>query len=1212
MNSSRPKKKKKPAVEAADFDPQLVLPPDQKDFRLMVALSPVPPPGSNRVTITLQFPSLPAAPMPIDVSAAVDSCADLNFIDYQFLVLNGVKLTKLRHPLPLRMVDSSIAASVTHVVKLPVCFDRFSVELTFAVYKLNTNFPVILGLPWLQQFDPEISFRQGRILSYPRDIRPEDVPFPDASEDFRMPFVPSLRFVSASQFVKDAKEAGGYEVISPRPTVPVDDQPEGLPSQFAEFKDVFEPAEVRGLPPRRPFDHKIELLDKDAPLPYHGLRKNSPAELEALQAYLQRAEAVGEIVRSSSPVRSAVLFAKKKDGSLRVCIDYRAVNKLTKKNRTPLPLISELLDRLSRAKYFACIDLADAYKQVRMAKGSEYLTAFGTRYGSFEYRVMPFGLCNAPATFQALINSTFHDMVDRFVVAYLDDILIFSETYEEHQQNIRKVLQRLRERHLYARLEKCKFLATSVEFLGYIISADGIAMDPKRVATITNWPVPRSAKDIQSFLGFCNFYRHFIRNYSGIAVPLTALTKTDVPFVWSPEAKAAFEKLKHVFSTADILRHCDPRLQYILETDASDFALGAVLSQVFEDGLRPVAFYSKKFTPAELNYTVHNKELLAIVRSFEHWRDYLEGAQHPVRVITDHRPLMYFNTKRDLDRQQARWAESLSRFDYAIEHRPGVKSGKPDALSRRSDYALTPADRTSDRLLHLFSAQLVQLESLSHEAIRLAQQADDDCVARALRLRSEPDASKDAGFSLDPNGLVRRHGRLYVPNSGDLRLRIVEDHHNRPLAGHPGRDRTYELVHRNFSWPGLKRFVTDFVASCTTCAQSKSSRTKPQGLLQPIPPPLRPWQKVTLDFIVSLPESNSFTAICVMVDPLTKMARFEPCTNEVDAPALAEIFVRRIVSQFGVPEIVLSDRGPQFISSFWRSLLARIGAQLRLSTAYRPQTDGQTEIVNGWLGQYLRSYSSYQQDDWADFLPLAEFAYNAAEHASTKVSPFFAMYGFNPCGADDGTSPIPANNDRRLTHADALAHADRMKEITSFVRKEIVLSQELQKKHYDAHRAQAPPLTVGQRVYVDARNIRVLRPSRKLGRKFIGPFPISEVIRRDVYRLKLPKHVRYHPVFHVQRLKPVVPSAIPGRIPDPPEPDVVDGAEEYEVEAVLNSRFRPGTRGPHRPVEYFVKWRGYDEGVDAWQPAENLDHASDAVIDFHNRNPKKPRPAPLP
>lgn len=1189
-------------VEATLFDPNLVKPPGQPQIlNLKTAMSPAVPSHITRVTTMLQFPNLPNAPGPIEVEALVDTGADVNFIDRDFLILNGVQPLKLKHPIPLAMVDSSRNVSVTHVVRLPVCFDRFKEELTFCVFPLK-GYQTILGMPFLKQFDPDLDFRRGCIASFP--YTPEEEP--------PLPEVPAIAFVSARQFRKDLAEAGQYGLlaatatISPTPTTTTTE----LPAQYADFADVFATAEMRGLPPRRPFDHRIELTDPNAPLPNSKPYKHSPAELEALWEYLNRAQATGEIVRSSSPARSSVLFVKKKDGSLRVCIDYRALNKITKKNRTPLPLIPELLDRLREAKYFARIDLADGYKQLRMAEGSEYLTAFGTRFGSFEYQVMPFGLCNAPATFQSLINTTFHDMVDQFVVAYLDDILIFSRTLEEHEDNVRKVLARLRKEQLYAKLEKCDFLATSVEFLGYIVSADGIAMDPKKIDAILAWPTPRNVKDTLSFLGFCNFYRQFIRNYSGIAAPLTRLTRKDVPFVWDATAEESFQALKHAFTTADILRHCDPRLPYLLETDASDYAYGAVLSQEFEDGLRPVAFYSKKFTPAELNYSIHNKELLSIVRAFEHWRDYLEGAQHKVRVITDHQPLMYFNTKRVLDRQQARWSVSLSRFDFSIEHRPGVKSGKPDALSRRSDHALTDADATEERVLNLFAAQLWQLESLSHETIRLAQQSDDHSRSLADRLRKDTAATGEKDYKLDPKGLIRWRGRLYVPDTGELRLRIMEENHNAPMAGHPGQTGTWELVRRHFYWPGQRVDINRFVGSCPTCARAKHARAKPAGLLKPIPPPERPWETVTLDFITSLPDSNGHTAILVMVDPLSKMAKFEPCGNDIDAPTLAECFVRRVVSQFGIPRALISDRGPQFTSHFWRSLTARLGTSLNLSTAFRPQVDGQTEIVNGWLGQYLRSFSCYQQDDWCDLLPLAEFAYNTSVHSTTGVSPFFAMYGFDPRGGDEATVPLLKPGDRRFTHHDALAKADKLRSLHEFLRRQIAIAQDIHKRYYDRRRTSPPQFKEGDLVYLDARNIRASRPSRKLSPKHLGPFPVDKVVRPDVYRLRLPPTMRIHPVFDVQLLKPVAANPYPGRVLREPEPEIVDGEEMWEVEAITDSRWFG--RGRQREVRYHVRWRGFGPEYDTWEPAANVEGSGDLVSDFHTRHPSKPRPRPLP
>ena len=352
-------------------------------------------------------------------------------------------------------------------------------------------------------------------------------------------------------------------------------------------------------------------------------------------------------------------------------MDYRGLNKVTKKNRYSLPLISGLLEQLGRAKIFTKIDLRGAYNLVRIKEGDEWKTAFRTRYGHFEYNVMPFGLTNAPAVFQHMMNDIFREHLDDFVVIYLDDILIFSKNEGEHEKHVRLVLEKLRERGLYAKLEKCLFHQTEMEFLGFIATTDGLKMDPKKVEAIVSWEVPKTVRDVQCFLGFANFYRIFIKNYSRVAAPLTRLTCKD-KLEWGPQAEKAFQNLKTAFTKAPILVHHDFAKAFYLETDAYDFALGAVLSQMGIDGkLHPVAFYSWKFSAAEINYEIHDKELLAIVDSFQEWQHFLEGAAHPLTVYTDHRNLEYFMSAQVLNRRQAWWNMSLSRFDFVITYQLG-------------------------------------------------------------------------------------------------------------------------------------------------------------------------------------------------------------------------------------------------------------------------------------------------------------------------------------------------------------------------------------------------------------------------------------------------------------------------------------------------------------------------------------------------------------
>jgi len=460
-----------------------------------------------------------------------------------------------------------------------------------------------------------------------------------------------------------------------------------IPPEYREFHEVFSKETARLLPEHRIYDHRIPLQEGAVP-PFGPVYSLSPHELDALRKYIDDNLKKGYIRHSQSPCGAPILFVKKADGSLRLCVDYRGLNNITTKNRYPLPLIGELLDRLGKAKYFTKLDMRDGYHLLRMALGEEWKTAFRCRYGLFEYQVMPFGLCNAPGTFQHFVNDTFSDYLDDFLAAYLDDLLIYSRTLKEHKRHVRLVLKRLQAAGLHIKPEKCQFHVTEVSFLGFLISEKGVRMDPAKVSAIMTWPVPRSVHDIQVFLGFANFYRRFIDKYSRIASAMTSLLKKGVPFQWTPKAQAAFENLKKAFTTAPILRHFDQSRPAIIETDASDFAEGGVLSQLGDDGkLYPCAFFSRKFKDAEINYEIYDKEMMAIVDCMETWRHHLEGSGHRATVYSDHRNLLWFTETKALNRRQARWAEKLSRFDFVIVFRPGKDQGKPDALSRRPDYS---------------------------------------------------------------------------------------------------------------------------------------------------------------------------------------------------------------------------------------------------------------------------------------------------------------------------------------------------------------------------------------------------------------------------------------------------------------------------------------------------------------------------------------------
>src|SRR5271167_276442 len=516
-----------------------------------------------------------------------------------------------------------------------------------------------------------------------------------------------------------------------------------VPEEYHDYADVFNKAKADTLAPHHPYDLKIEIEEGASP-PIGPMYSLSQSELATLREFIDEHLRIGFIRSTTSPHGAPVLFIKKKDGSLRLCVDFRGLNKITRKDRYPLPFISDLLTTAGKARIYTTLDLRHAYHLVRITEGDEWKTAFRTRYGSFEWLVMPFGLTNAPAAFQRFMNDIFSDLLDVYVIIYLDDILIFSDDPSQHSAHVREVFRRLRANGLYCRPDKCKFSCDSVEYLGFFLSTDGLTMDPSKVKTILDWPEPRRIKDIQSFLGFANFYRRFISEYSCIVVPLTRLTRKGVPWSFSDEARASFNALKSAFTSAPVLVNWAPDKPLIVETDASDYALGAILSIIDDSGeVHPVAFHSRVFTSAEVNYDTHDKELLAIFAAFKIWRHYLEGSASPIDVVTDHKNLEYFSTTKVLTRRQACWSEYLSGFNFVVRFCPGTLGTKPDSLTRRwdvypkggnSDYAsVNPSNLrpvfTQEQLTHSLRASALLEPILRATVIMDEDQLHKDILA---------------------------------------------------------------------------------------------------------------------------------------------------------------------------------------------------------------------------------------------------------------------------------------------------------------------------------------------------------------------------------------------------------------------------------------------------------------------------------------------------
>lgn len=987
--------------------------------------------------------------------------------------------------------------------------------------------------------------------------------------------------------------------------------PTEVPAEYAEFASVFDKESFDELPPQRAWDHAIELApDKDLPT-RTKVYPLSPAEQKELDAFIAENLASNRIRPSKSPMAAPVFFVKKKDGSLRLVQDYRKLNAVTIKNSYPLPLIEELVNKLQKARFFTKFDVRWGYNNVRIREGDEYKAAFTTNRGLFEPLVMFFGLTNSPSTFQTMMNDLFRDLIaEGKLVIYMDDILIFAETREALRETTAEVLRILALNKLYLRLAKCTFEQEWIDYLGLIIGHGTVRMDPAKVAGVAAWPAPRNVHEVQQFLGFANFYRRFVRDYSRLARPMHDLTSKKADWTWGEREQGAFDFIKSSIVSEPILILPDVTRPFRLEADSSDFATGSILSQISSvDGkLHPVAFFSKSLSPAERNYEIHDKELLSIVRSLEEWRHFLEGADTPVEIWTDHANLIYFTKAQRLNRRQARWALYLTRFLYTLHHKPGTSMGKADALSRRADHFEGVQFDNSDVVLlkpeHI-RALIAERGHLPADAfaevilddIRASHDFDDAVTRGVEALHELQRLGRPSEMWEEGEGLIFYRGKIYVPLDGELRRRVVQGHHDSIPAGHPGRWRTYELVARNYWWPGMVKFIAAYVSGCDLCNRTKIFPQRPAGNLMPNPVPTRRWEHASCDLIVGLPESRGYNAIWVGVDRLGKRVHIERTTNEVNSEGVADIWLRRVWSQHGLSDGIWTDRGSNFVSEFMKALYKRLGISMRASTAYHPQTDGQTERFNMEIEQFLRIFCAERQDDWADLLPLVEFALNNRFNVSTQQTAFFLAHGEHP---RMGFEPIRPG---KIEAADVFA--SRMEDTLDEARAAMQKATDDMTRYYNAHRDGSVSYKVGDKVWLNGKNITTQRPTKKLDDKWYGPYPITQVISKNAYKVTLPKSWgRTHPVFNVSLLRLFVPDTITGRVqPPPPEPIVVGGEEEYFVEKVLNSKFKDGK------LELLVKWRGYTRDNNSWEPDEFV---GDTVFarNYFRLNPDAPGWAP--
>ncbi|GJS07861.1 putative nucleotidyltransferase, ribonuclease H [Tanacetum coccineum] len=794
------------------------------------------------------------------VTVLFDSGADFSFIFTEFAPLLNVRPSIVNLGYVMEVADGK-KVEVDRIIrdcKLELGSSLFSINL---IPLGHGSFDVIVGMDWLSQHKAVIVCHE-KVVEIP-------------VEDGRILRVHGERAVGITKALKSAKE----------------DEPKLSDiSVVREFEDVF-PEDLSGLPPQRQVEFRIDLVPGVTPVAKSPYRL-APSEMQELSGQLQELQDKGFIRPSHSPWGAPVLFVKKKDGSLRMCIDYRELNKLTIKNRYPLPRIDDLFDQLQGSRYFSKIDLRSGYHQLRVHEDDIPKTAFRTRYGHFEFTVMPFGLTNAPAVFMDLMNRVCKPYLDKFVIVFIDDILIYSKTKEDHEVHLGLVLELLRKEKLYAKFSKCEFWLQEVHFLGHVVNQNG-------------------------------YYRRFIANFSKIAKPLTSLTQKNQKYVWGVEQEEAFQTLKNNLCDAPILMLPDGVEDFVVYYDASNQGLGCVLMQrgkVIDYAMRQLKTHEK-------NYTTHDLELGAVVFALKTWRHYMYGTKSV--IYTDHKSLQHIFDQKELNMRQRRWIELFIDYECEIRYHSGKANVVVDALSRK--------ERLKPRRVR---AMAVTIQAGIRETIQAAQSEalkQENILMENLHGLHQQMEKKE-GESL----YFMDH--IWVPLVGSVRTMIMDEAHKSKYSVHPRADKMYHDLRDMYWWSGMKRDIATYVSKCLTCLKVKAEHQRPSGLLQQPEIPEWKWDKITMDFITKLPRSKSgHDTIWVIVDRLTKSAHFLAIREDYSTEKLAKIYIDEIVARHGVPCVIIFRKNGRFMSLAAEPVQKALGNQgWIMSMAINPKWIGQS------------------------------------------------------------------------------------------------------------------------------------------------------------------------------------------------------------------------------------------------------------------------------
>lgn len=790
----------------------------------------------------------------------------------------------------------------------------------------------------------------------------------------------------------------------------------------------------------------------------------------------------GIIQESQSPYASPVILVKKKSGDYRMCCDYRRLNAVTVKNKLPLPLIEEQIDQLGGYKYFITLDLASGYYQVPMATESIAKTAFVTPDSHYEFLRMPFGLTNAPAVFQQLINTVLGELRNSVAFPYIDDIIIPAETVHQGLERLKKVLEKFRQHKLTLKLSKCSFFKSQVEYLGRIISADGVKPGKKKVEAVMRIPAPTTVKQIRQFIGLTSYFRKFIKDYAIIAEPLTRLTRKEVCWHWGSEQERAFKRIKEVLSKDPIIQIFNPKLRTELHTDASSMGLGAILMQYDEKNQQHVvSYFSKQTTNDQRNYHAYELETMAVIFALRYFRVYLLGMHF--KLVTDCNALRTTLTKKDLLPRIGRWWLEIQEFTFEIEYRSGAKMLHVDALSRNPIDALT--------------IEVLQIDLTEGDWI-LAAQLEDEQLVRIRQILEKGDRNNDTKqyfkeYEIKNNKIFRKFDdgskKWVVPKSARMQIcRLCHDD-----AGHLGAEKTIRRIKNNYWFSKMRRFVSKYVKACLNCAYYKNTAQPKQCKLNPIEKHPIPFYTLHMDHVGPFETSktnNKF--LLVIVDAFTKFCVIEPVRDQRSRYVIKA--VRNLIYLFGVPNRIISDRGTAFTSKAFKIFCATYGIKHILNAVASPRSNGQCERYNKTIVNALSTTSAGKDPKlWDTFVKPIQSALNTSFNKSINTTPMEALIGWKTTHAAEATL---------LNEIQSELHRLDIQEMRKSIAKHITQDQKKQKERYDRSRREAIKYNEGDLVMIRITSEPSTGGSKKLFPKYKGPFRVHKKLLNDRYEVE--------------------------------------------------------------------------------------------------------------